>query len=104
MSNAVFKRGETTRLRARYSVGATAQNFDGKTLKVKVHDTANGLPLAAAIEPQSGATLGYFWFECTPANLNTLGNPEQVMVTATAWNADNTLFMDADPVVIAVEF
>lgn len=104
MTSAVFKKGETTRIRARFEVGGVPADFTGKTLKVKADDgTATGLLLTSAFETQSGATLGYFYFDCTPANLTTLGNPAQVTVTATAWNADNTIFMDADPMIIAVE-
>jgi hypothetical protein len=104
MTSAVFKKGVTTRIRARFEVGGSAANLTGKTLTVKADDgTPAGLLLASDVEPQSGATLGYFWFECTAANLTTLGNPAQVTVVATAFNADRTLFMDADPIIVAVE-
>ena len=103
MTSAVFKKGVTTRIRARFEVAGVAADLTGKTVTVKADDNANGLLLNSAIETQSGATLGYFWFECTAANLTTLGNPTQMTVVATAFNADNTLFMDADAMVVAVE-
>lgn len=104
MNSAVFKKAVTTRIRARFEVGGAAANLTGKTVTVKADDgTPAGLLLNSAQEAQVGATLGYFWFECTAANLAALGNPAQVTVVATAFNADNTLFMDADPMVVAVE-
>jgi hypothetical protein len=104
MTSAVFKKGVTTRIRARFEVGGNAANLTGKTVTVKADDgTAVGLLLNSDTEVQSGATLGYFWFECTAANLATLNNPAQVTVVATAFNVDNTLFMDADAMVVAVE-
>jgi hypothetical protein len=103
MTDVVFKKGETTRIRARFELATGAADLTGKTLKVKADDAATGLLLNSALEVQSGVTLGYFWFECTPANLATLGNPSQVTVVATAWNADATLFMDADAMIVAVE-
>ena len=103
MSDVVFKKGETTRIRARFELATGAADLTGKTLKVKADDNASGLLLTSALDVQSGVTLGYFWFECTPANLATLGNPSQVTVVMTAWNADNTIFMPAEAVVVAVE-
>jgi hypothetical protein len=104
VTSAVFKRGRTTRIRARFEVAGVAQDFTAKTLTVKADDsTDTGLLLNSGLEAQTGATLGYFWFECAPANLITLNNPKQVTVVASAFNADNTLFMDADPMIIAVE-
>jgi hypothetical protein len=103
MTSAVFKKNQTTRIRARFEVGTAAADLTGKTLTVKADDAANGLLLSSDIEVQSGLTLGYFWFECTAANLTALNNPAQVIVVATAKNSDNTLFMDADAMTIAVE-
>ena len=104
MSGPVFKKGVTTRIRARFETGSGPADFTGKTLTVKADDGTNtGLALTSDKEIQSGATLGYFWFECTAANLTTLGNPSQVMVVATAFNADGTLFMDADAMTVTVK-
>jgi len=42
---------------------------------------------------------GQFWHEVTAANLATLGDPPQVMLTLNIWNADNSLAMTGTGVV-----
>lgn len=93
--SAVLKIGETTRTSGRAETSAGLINLTGKTLKVKIKAGDNLLSLAtgagAGLQPQVGDTLGKYWFDVTPANLATLGDPAQVNVTINIFNADNTL-------------
>lgn len=93
--SAVLKIGETTRTSGRAETALGPVDLTGKNLKVKLKAGSNIITLAtgsgAGLQTQSGATLGKYWFDVTPANLTSLGDPAQVNVTINIFNPDSTL-------------
>jgi hypothetical protein len=103
MTTAVFKKGETTRLPFRFEIDGGPANLTGKTVTVKAQVGVVVETLTHALLPQVDGSFGEGWLECTAANLSALGDPLQVIVVVTAWNADNSIFIRAPAATIAVE-
>jgi hypothetical protein len=64
-----------------------------RDIDVKLENGSNLVTLELGGQVGLYAGDGQFWFEVTPADLVTLGDPDQVLTTINIWNTDNTLAM-----------
>lgn len=92
---AVYKRSHTTRMMvtATEEVGGVSGPMDltSRSIEVKLVVGEAIVTLSIGSGVTLGGSAGVFYYDVTPANLSTLGEPEQVSSTINIWNADNTL-------------
>jgi hypothetical protein len=95
-STAVIKKGRAiTRIYGLVEIGAGAADLTDKVLEVKLSVPGGSVVEVATgtVQPQTGATLGYYYIEVTAANLTALGNPTQITMVVNFYNADNSVFL-----------
>lgn len=107
MSSAVTKKGITCKHRLNHQGDGVPSNLTGKTVLVRLSAGATTIAATSTVEPQAGATLSYFNFDVTAANLVALGLTavtavEQMQVHVTIQNTDGTLFASASGVLDVV--
>lgn len=94
-----YKRDHTTRIPALATTAAGPLLLATRDIDVKLENGDNLVTLELGGQVGLYAADGQFWFEVTPADLVTLGDPDQVLTTINIWNADNTLAMTGSGVV-----
>lgn len=98
-----YKKGRTTRLKAKATADGLPLSLTGRDIEVKLaldDDAATVVTLSIG----SGVTIlnagnGEFAWDVSAANLATLGNPDNVFTVVNIWNADNTLAMEKSDVI-----
>lgn len=107
MATGITKKGMTQRHTVIYAANGLPVDLTGRTLTVKLSAGSNVVTANSGLSPQSGETLGGFWFEVTASDLAALGLAQPVAdetfsVHLTLLNADTSLFAAARGGMLAV--